>query len=533
VADVDLIDERRSKDEPGERDESPFRSYGPWFVLKWVLIVAFNGFVLAFIPRLIDEKAWLLLAYLVAVVVIVDLTYAFRERIPGKWLIPGVALLVLFGVFPVIYNVYLSLTNYGTCGTCGLLTRSQAVDQIVGQSIVPVEDGAVYRASVFEGDDGLFLVLQDQSDPSAPYFVGTPDGLEEADPALVTDTGTRITGYDGLTALNAGAINDRSSEIAALQIPGEEEGQVISLQGISSATVVGQQFIEEGGRIVDTLDGTEYEAVDGTFTATDGSDRTLSPSFQVLIGAENYSEIASNDFVREPFVRVFIWTFVFSALTVASTFALGLLLALLFDSPRMRGKSIYRTLMIIPYALPTFMTVLVWRGMLNERFGIINEILPIDVPWLNDAYWAKFSVLLVNLWLGYAFMFLVCTGALASIPTDLKEAAFVDGATGFKAFKRVTFPLLFVAVAPVLISSFAFNFNNFVLIYLLTEGGPAISGSLAGETDIMLSYSFKVAFGGAGANYGLAAAISTVIFVIVAIISLIGFRYTRSFEEVN
>jgi arabinogalactan oligomer/maltooligosaccharide transport system permease protein len=141
-------------------------------------------------------------------------------------------------------------------------------------------------------------------------------------------------------------------------------------------------------------------------------------------------------------------------------------------------------------------------------------------------------VLLVNLWLGYAFMFLVCTGALASIPSDLKEAAFVDGATGFRAFKRVTFPLLFIAVAPVLISSFAFNFNNFVLIYLLTEGGPPISGSLAGETDIMLSYSYKVAFGGAGANYSLAAAISTVIFVIVAIISLIGFRYTRSFEEV-
>jgi arabinogalactan oligomer / maltooligosaccharide transport system permease protein len=533
MAGVDLAEAPPPVAQPDERDASPFRSYGPWFVLKWALLISFNGLVLAFIPRLIDNKSWLLLAYLIVVVVVVDLTYTFRDRIPGKWLIPGVALLALFGVFPVLYNVYLSLTNYGTCGTCGLLTQNQAVDQIVGQSVAPVEDGPVYRASVFAGDEGLFLVLQDQADENAPYLIGTADGLEEADVSLVADTGTKITEYDGNAALTAGEINDRSAEIAALQIPGEEEGQTIALQGISSATVVGQQFIEQDGRIVDTLDGTEYEAVDGTFTATDDSARTLSPSFQVLIGAENYREIASNDFVREPFVRVFIWTFVFSAFTVASTFALGLLLALLFDNPRMRGRKIYRTLMIIPYALPTFMTVLVWRGMLNERFGIVNEILPFDVPWLNDAYWAKFSILLVNLWLGYAFMFLVCTGALASIPTDLKEAAFVDGATGFKAFKRVTFPLLFVAVAPVLISSFAFNFNNFVLVYLLTEGGPAISGSLAGETDIMLSYSYKVAFGGAGANYGLAAAISTVIFVIVAIISLIGFRYTRSFEEVS
>jgi arabinogalactan oligomer/maltooligosaccharide transport system permease protein len=432
----------------------------------------------------------------------------------------------------VIYNVYLSFTNYGTCGTCGLLTRSQAVEQIVTQSVAPVEDAPTYRASVFDGDDGLFLVIQDKDDPSAPYFVGTAEGLEEADPSLVTDTGTKITEYDGIPAMNAGEINDRSAEIAELQIPGEEEGQTITLQGISAATVVGQQYVQDGRFIVDTTDGTQYEAADGTFTATDGSGRTLSPSFQVVVGLDNYQDIASNESIREPFVRVFIWTMVFSVLTVATTFALGLLLALLFDSPRMRGKKIYRTLMIIPYALPTFMTVLVWRGMLNESFGIVNKILPFDVPWLNDAYWAKFSVLLVNLWLGYAFMFLVCTGALASIPSDLKEAAFVDGATGFRAFKRVTFPLLFIAVAPVLISSFAFNFNNFVLIYLLTEGGPPISGSLAGETDIMLSYSYKVAFGGAGANYSLAAAISTVIFVIVAIISLIGFRYTRSFEEV-
>ena len=178
---------------------------------------------------------------------------------------------------------------------------------------------------------------------------------------------------------------------------------------------------------------------------------------------------------------------VFSTLTVASTFALGLLLALLFDNPRMRGKKIYRTLMIIPYALPTFMTVLVWRGMLNESFGIVNQILPFDVPWLNRR--------LLGEVLGaprqpLARLRLHVPGVhrerWQSIPSDLKEAAFVDGATGFRAFKRVTFPLLLVAVAPVLISSFAFNFNNFVLIYLLTEGGPAISGSLAGETDIMI-----------------------------------------------
>jgi arabinogalactan oligomer/maltooligosaccharide transport system permease protein len=171
--------------------------------------------------------------------------------------------------------------------------------------------------------------------------------------------------------------------------------------------------------------------------------------------------------------------------------------------------------------------------MMNETFGILNQILPWQIPWLNSPNWARFSIILVNLWLGYAYMFLVATGALTSIPSDLKEAAFVDGATGFKAFRKVTLPLLLVSMAPVLISSFAFNFNNYNLIALLTDGNPPITGSIAGETDILITYTFTVAFEGAGQDFGLAAAISTIIFFLVAGISAISFRLTRTFEEVN
>jgi ABC-type sugar transport system permease subunit len=122
---------------------------------------------------------------------------------------------------------------------------------------------------------------------------------------------------------------------------------------------------------------------------------------------------------------------------------------------------------------------------------------------------------------------------LQSIPSDLKEAAFVDGATGPKAFRKVTFPLILIAVAPVLISSFAFNFNNYNVITLLTGGGPPKPGRIAGDTDILLTYTTKVAFGRGGSNYGLATAISVIIFIIVALISSIGFRYTRAYEEVR
>ncbi len=139
-----------------------------------------------------------------------------------------------------------------------------------------------------------------------------------------------------------------------------------------------------------------------------------------------------------------------------------------------------------------------------------------------------FSLILVNLWLGYPYMFLVSTGALQSIPTDLKEAALVDGANGWKAFRKITFPLLLVTVSPLLIASFAFNFNNFALVWLLTNGNPRDSGESAGYTDILLSWTYRVALDASPQRQALAAALSVIIFVIVAVISAFGFKYTKT-----
>ena len=139
---------------------------------------------------------------------------------------------------------------------------------------------------------------------------------------------------------------------------------------------------------------------------------------------------------------------------------------------RMKGQKYYRVLLILPYALPIFLTAILWKGMLNVDFGIINQILPGNTNWLGEPMLARFSVLFVNLWIAYPYFLLVCTGALTAIPGDLKEAAFVDGASGFHAFRTVILPLLMISVAPLLIASFAFNFNNFTLIEYLTGGGP-------------------------------------------------------------
>jgi arabinogalactan oligomer/maltooligosaccharide transport system permease protein len=289
--------------------------------------------------------------------------------------------------------------------------------------------------------------------------------------------------------------------------------------------------------MTDTVTGTVYRPKEGYFVSDAGEQ--LTPGWRTVVGFKNFNKIFTDPNIREPFVRVFIWTFLFALLSVVITFTLGLLLAMVFNSPKMKLKPIYRSLVIIPYALPSFMTALVWKGMLNDSFGVVNRYLDtlfgVTVPWLSDPFWAKVSLLLVNLWLGFPYMFLICTGALQGIPTDLTEAARVDGATGAKAFRKVTFPLLLVAVSPLLISSFAFNFNNFNLVKLLTNGGPPFSGgSSAGHTDILISYTYNLAFGSArGADYGLASAVSVFIFIIVATISAVSFKFTRTFEEVK
>jgi arabinogalactan oligomer/maltooligosaccharide transport system permease protein len=139
----------------------------------------------------------------------------------------------------------------------------------------------------------------------------------------------------------------------------------------------------------------------------------------------------------------------------------------------------------------------------------------------------------VNLWLGLPYMFLISTGALQAIPSELQEAARVDGARNWQVFRLVNLPLLLVALTPLLIASFAFNFNNFNNIYLLTGGGPAVEGSnVAGATDILISYTYKIAFAaGKGNDYGLAAAVSIIIFFIVGTISAISFSRSKALRE--
>jgi len=210
---------------------------------------------------------------------------------------------------------------------------------------------------------------------------------------------------------------------------------------------------------------------------------------------------------------------------------------------------ILKSLLIIPYAIPGMISILIWRGMLNENVGIISTSMQNwfgwSPPFSTDPFWAKFAILLVNLWLSYPYFMLICSGALQSIPGSIYEAADVDGANSWTKFWKLTLPLLLVAVGPLLIASFTYNFNNFLLIEALFKlliealfkGGPAMVGTAAppvGHTDNLISYTYRFAFGTGGRqDYGFASAIAIVIFFIVGGLTLFQFRFTKRLEEMG
>ena len=216
---------------------------------------------------------------------------------------------------------------------------------------------------------------------------------------------------------------------------------------------------------------------------------------------------------------------------------IGITLAVLLNWEALRFRTLYRTLLFLPYAVPAFISILVFKGLFNQNFGEINAILNalfgVKPAWFADPTLAKAMILIVNTWLGYPFIMVLCSGLIKAIPADLYEASAIAGAKPLTNFFKITAPLIVKPLMPLLISAFAFNFNNFVLISLLTDGRPDFLNTKipAGTTDILVSYTYRIAFQDSGQNFGLAAAISTVIFVMVALLSLVNLKLAKVNQE--
>ena len=500
------------------------------FVVKIALLAVTNAIAVWAATILISKNNWTAFGVLVASTVAIDLIYLSKRAYPAKFLVPGTVFLLAFQVAPILYTINVAFDKYATGHVS---SKHDAIVAIQQNSLSENASGTAYTmAPTHDASGNLVLVLVDQN-TNKPY-VGTPDGLKPLPAGSV-----KVNSDGEITSVPASYKLVKGNELFTLDkalsnysVPVAKGA--IRPQGLDTAVVLEQtlRYDPRTDTFTRLKDGVVFrDNSKGSFAAASGEE--LEPGWRTKIGWANFDRIIHDPLVRKPFLRVLAWTIVFAGLTVFVSFFLGLFLAIALDKQGMRFRRLYRSVLVIPYAMPALLTILVWSGLLNDEFGVVNHIFHIHVPWLFDPWVAKVSVILVSVWLTFPYFFLVSMGALQSIPAELYEAARVDGGAAWAVFRRVTLPLLFVAVAPLLIASFAFNFNNFNNIYLLTGGGPAMSdSSVAGSTDILISYTYKVALvTGRGQDFGLASAITIVIFLIVATISAISFSRTRALEN--
>lgn len=505
----------------------------PGFFVKLVLMMLIDALGLYGMFTAYLVKSWAVLAVLAVLLLAVNWVYFSKRTIPAKYLVPGMVFLLIYQVFVMGYTGYVSFTNYGQGHNS---SKEDAIASILQASEQRAEGAPSLPAAVVEDSSGLGLAVVDDTTTGAIRVGDSKTPLREVSGTYAAGMISAVDGYKVLTLADI-LKPEMQKKVSAIRVPVSDNANDGSYRSDDGSTAYlaksRYSYDKAADTLTDTTTGVVYTANNkiGAFVDADGNQ--IDPGWRVFVGFDNYMNMFARGDLAGPFLKALLWSFVFAAVSVLSTFALGLILGLVFADKRIKGRKIYQSLMILPYAFPAFLATLVWKGMLNKDFGLINQVFlgGADIPWLTDGTLAKLSILGVNLWLGFPYMFLVCLGALQSLPGDVEEAAKIDGASGLRTVWSIKLPLVLQSTVPLLIASFAFNFNNFSLIYMLTGGGPNYPGMDVGQTDILISMVYKIAIDSGSPNYGLASAMSIVIFIVVGVIAWLGFRQTKTLEE--
>jgi len=467
--------------------------------------------------------------------------YLSNVAFPYRYLFPGLAGMAVFVVFPLLYTAQIGFTNYSSAN---LLTLPRVTEYLLEQGAP--DEGNAFGFTLHEAGAEYRLVLapkhdeEDEEDPAklaelrAKSFVSPQLALLAAQPpGEVVLAPFKSATFEPNEPLPLSAVLKHRKVLSALKLK-LPDGTVLSYTGVRDFAPLEPVWkANPDGTLTNVKSGQVATANQqtGFYELPDGS--KVQPGFKVGIGFGNYARMLNDAEFRGPFLAIFLWTVAFAGLTVLLTLIVGVTLAVLLNWESLRGRTIYRTLLFLPYAIPGFISILVFKGLFNQNLGeinyIINAMFGTKPSWFADPTLAKVMILIVNTWLGYPYIMVLCTGLIKAIPSDLYEASAIAGAGPLTNFFKITAPLIVKPLTPLLIASFAFNFNNFVLITLLTGGRPDFLNTRvpAGTTDILVSYTYRIAFQDSGQNFGLAAAISTVIFFLVALLSMANLRLAR------
>jgi maltose/maltodextrin transport system permease protein len=470
--------------------------------------------------------------------------YLSRAGVAWRYLFPGVAGMLLFVAFPLLYTMQIGFTNYSSNNLLSLerarayLLEQTAPDEGRTLGYTLHADGSEYRlvlAPLRDDAEGAGEEGNAVGGPDPATLVSPPLALRAAQPPEQTEMVPLARASFHLNApLGLRELLAHRDVLMRLKLK-LPDGRVLSYAGVREFGPVNPLWrANADGSLTQVESGEVYRPnMDAGFFEGTRSGARLQPGFKVNIGTGNYARMFGDPDFRGPFLAIFGWTMLFALLTVLFSLVIGMTLAVVLNWEALRFRTLYRTLLFLPYAVPGFISILVFKGLFNQNFGEINAILDalfgVKPAWFADPLLAKAMLLIVNTWLGYPYIMVLCSGLIKAIPADLYEASAIAGARPLTNFFRITAPLIVKPLMPLLIAAFAYNFNNFVLVALLTDGRPDFLNTKipAGTTDILVSYTYRIAFKDSGQNFGLAAAISTMIFFMVALMSLANLRIAR------
>lgn len=257
------------------------------------------------------------------------------------------------------------------------------------------------------------------------------------------------------------------------------------------------------------------------------------------VGFQNFKELLFGGSTwSKGFLRIAIWTLVWAVLSTFTCYFGGLLVAVQLQESGIKFSSVFRFIFILPYAVPSVITMLVWKNLLNGTFGTVNRtlqtlgIIKDTIPWLGNPLLAQIMCVVINLWAGFGYFMMLSMGTMTAIPKDLYEAAKIDGASSSQILHKITMPLVLYQTMPLIIMSFTHNINNFGIIYFLTGGEPTVADStttLAGGTDILVTWIYKLTIN--LQKYSYASVVAVLIFVVLAPFAIYQFRNTKAYKE--
>jgi maltose/maltodextrin transport system permease protein len=499
-------------------------------ILKWPLVAVFSFALLWLVMGFYSAGQPFYAVAALTLGISAVYVYTSATTLAWRYLFPGVVGMLVFVAFPLLYTVQIGFTNYSSAN---LLSQERARAYLLDQATIDEDQTLVF--SLHAQDAGYRLVLKTPEGTDGPRYVSPVLPLGRAQlkdsmvPMQVLLPGGPTLG-EPLTLRQTIALRNSLMDLS-LELPTKKTLRYVGVREFG--TIEPLWASQPNGSVTRVETGTNYtpNTESGYFESVDHE--RIQPGFKVGIGWGNYSRLLFDADMRGPFISIFIWTVLFAGFSVLFSTALGMTLAVVLNWEALRYRTLYRTLLFLPYAVPGFISILVFKGLFNQNFGEINAILNavfgVRPAWFSDPFLAKSMLLIVNTWLGYPYIMILCTGLIKAIPADLYEASAIAGAKPLTNFFKITAPLIAKPLTPLLISAFAFNFNNFVLISLLTDGRPDYLNTKlpAGTTDILVSYTYRIAFTDAGANFGLAAAISTLIFIMVALLSLANLKLAQ------